>query len=167
MDGGVMFASMFCSPFSSVFLLTCLPSHREANVPLQNCFFKGSISTHRTHIARNPNCHFPIYKSRCEEKGIIMHECAIPLNVKVSDGGQRTLDRALVPKPPQFSKSGLVDYIVELIIAEDEVLFLYFFLSRTHPHAIAGISTCRQRILLLPPAIPSAKSFRSRYSTLH
>lgn len=63
---------------------------KEADLPLQNCFFKGSISTRRTHIARNPNCHFPIYKSRCEEKGIIMHERAIPLNVKVSDGGQRT-----------------------------------------------------------------------------
>jgi hypothetical protein len=159
MDGGVTFASMFCSPFSSVFLLTCLPSHRETNVPLQNCFFKGSISTCCTHIAWNPNCHFPIYKSRCKEKGIIMHECAIPLNVKVFNGGQQTLDCALVPKPPQFSKSGLVDYIVELIVAKDEVLFVYFFLSCTHPHAIAGISTCRQRILSLPPAIPLAKSF--------
>jgi hypothetical protein len=121
--------------FESVFLLTCLLSHREANLPLQNCFFKGSISTRRTHIARNPNCHFPIYKSRCEEKGIIMHERAIPLNVKVSDGGQRTLDRALVPKPPQFTKAGLVDYIVELIVAEDEVCdFHYFFLSFTYSH---------------------------------
>ncbi|KAG1851982.1 hypothetical protein C8R48DRAFT_676238 [Suillus tomentosus] len=72
----------WCNVCKEANVLTCLPSHREANVPLQNCFFKGSISTRRTHIARNPNCHFPIYKSRCEEKGIIMHERAIPLNVK-------------------------------------------------------------------------------------
>ncbi|KAG1811455.1 uncharacterized protein BJ212DRAFT_1301971 [Suillus subaureus] len=56
-------------------------------------------------ICNNPNCHFPIYKSHCKEKGIIMHECTIPLNVK-------------------FSKSGLVDYIVKLIIAEDEAFQL-------------------------------------------
>lgn len=51
-DGGVTFASMFCSsPFLCVFLRTCLLSYRDTNVPLQNCFFKGSISMRWTHIA--------------------------------------------------------------------------------------------------------------------
>ncbi|KAG1798503.1 uncharacterized protein HD556DRAFT_1305965 [Suillus plorans] len=129
---------------------------KEANVPLQNCFFKGSISTRRTHIARNPNCHFPIYKSRCEEKGIIMHERAIPLNVKVSDGGQRTLDRALVPKPPQFSKSGLVDYIVELIVAEDEI--------RKSPQARVFFKKCCTEVDL--PTLKLLKWVRTRWASL-
>lgn len=90
------------------------------NIPLQQCFLKGGISTRRTHIARNPKCHYPIYKDRCEQRGLTMHDRAIPRNCK-ADVPQATLDASLTPKIPAFTKAGLMDYIVELIIAEDEV----------------------------------------------
>lgn len=50
-----------------------------------------------------------------------MHDCAIPLNYKSTDGAQQTLDRSLAPKVPEFTRSGLMDYIVELIVSKDEV----------------------------------------------
>jgi hypothetical protein len=50
-----------------------------------------------------------------------MHDRAIPLNCKSTDGTQQTLDGSLAPKVPEFTKSGLMDYIVELIVSEDEV----------------------------------------------
>lgn len=55
-----------------------------------------------------------------------MHERAIPTTIKASTASavQQTLDRSLVPKPPQFTKAGLTDYIVELIVAEDEAFQL-------------------------------------------
>ncbi|KAG2102329.1 hypothetical protein BD769DRAFT_1367557 [Suillus cothurnatus] len=43
------------------------------NVPLLQCFFKGGISTQRTHIARHPKCHYPVYHDHCKEQGIKMH----------------------------------------------------------------------------------------------
>jgi hypothetical protein len=56
----------------------------------------------------------------------MMHERAIPTTIKASTASavQQTLDRSLVPKPPQFTKAGLTDYIVELIVAEDEAFQL-------------------------------------------
>jgi hypothetical protein len=95
------------------------------NVPLHQCFFKGGISTRRTHIARNPKCHYPIYKDRCEQRGLTMHDRAIPRNCK-ADVPQATLDTSLTPKIPAFTKAGLMDYIVELIVAEDEVSDSHF-----------------------------------------
>lgn len=50
-----------------------------------------------------------------------MHSRAIPLNSKSTDGVQHTLHASLAPKVPEFTKSGLMDYIVELIVSEDEV----------------------------------------------
>ncbi|KAG2341707.1 hypothetical protein BDR05DRAFT_834915, partial [Suillus weaverae] len=61
---------------------------RGNNVPSGQCFFKGSISTRRTHITRNPKCHFPLYRDRCKECRITMHDRAIPLNSKSTDGPQ-------------------------------------------------------------------------------
>jgi hypothetical protein len=95
------------------------------NVPLHQCFFKGGISTRRTHIARHPKCHYPIYHDRCKERGIRMHNRAIPRDCQATDS-QATLDGSLTPKIPAFSKSGLMDYIVELIVAEDEVSSFHF-----------------------------------------
>ncbi|KAG1797313.1 uncharacterized protein HD556DRAFT_1440870 [Suillus plorans] len=92
------------------------------NVPLHQCFFKGGISTRRTHIARHPKCHYPVYHDRCKERGIKMHNRAIPRDCKATDS-QATLDGSLTPKIPTFMKSGLMDYIVELIVAEDEQNF--------------------------------------------
>jgi hypothetical protein len=95
------------------------------NVPLHQCFFKGGISTRCMHIAQNPKCHHPIYKDHCEQWGLTMHDHAISHNCKV-DMPQATLDASLTPKIPAFTKAGLMDYIVELIVAEDEVSNSHF-----------------------------------------
>ena len=44
---------------------------------------------------------------------------------------QQTLDGNLVPRVPPFTKLGLTDYIVELIVTEDEVSFSSMF-SQSH-----------------------------------
>ena len=49
-----------------------------------------------------------------------MNEQAIPKNAQMSNWHQQTLDASLTPKVPQFTKAGLMDYIVELIVSEDE-----------------------------------------------
>jgi hypothetical protein len=36
---------------------------------------------------------------------------------------QRTLDVSLTPRIPQFTKAGLMEYIIELIVSEDDVSF--------------------------------------------
>jgi hypothetical protein len=72
-----------------------------------------------------------------------MHEHAIPMTIKVSDEGQWTLVCALILKPPQFSKSDLVDYIVKLIVAKNEVRnFHCLFFHITDTYAIVSVSTC-------------------------
>jgi hypothetical protein len=50
-----------------------------------------------------------------------MHNRAVPLNCKSTDGAQQMLDGSLAPKVPEFTKSGLMDYIVKLIVCEDKV----------------------------------------------
>ena len=50
-----------------------------------------------------------------------MHDRAIPPSCKATKGAQHTLDGSLATKIPKFTKSGLMDYIVELIVSEDEV----------------------------------------------
>jgi hypothetical protein len=57
-----------------------------------------------------------------------MHDRAIPPSCKATEGAQQTLDGSLATKIPEFTKSGLMDYIVELIVSEDEVhdhVFIY------------------------------------------
>ena len=75
-----------------------LPMVPRANqVPLHQCFFKGSISTRRTHIARNPS-HFPLYRDRCNSRGIKMHDRAIPQEYKTAAGDRHVpfLDSFLI-----------------------------------------------------------------------
>jgi hypothetical protein len=50
-----------------------------------------------------------------------MHDHATPLNSKSTDEVQHTSHASLAPKVPEFMKSSLMDYIVELIVSEDEV----------------------------------------------
>ncbi|KAG1824515.1 uncharacterized protein BJ212DRAFT_1295664 [Suillus subaureus] len=53
-----------------------------------------------------------------------MHNRAIPPSCKATKGAQRMLDGSLATKIPEFTKSGLMDYIVELIVSEDEAFQL-------------------------------------------
>lgn len=85
--------------------------------------------------------HFQAYKERCGKLGISMHERAIPRshgmdrrsvhfssfaassNSNSSSLTQTTLDSVIPTRPriPQFTTAGLLDYIVELVVCEDEV----------------------------------------------
>ena len=51
-----------------------------------------------------------------------MHSRAIPPG-EDSTAMQATLDTSLVVKPQVFTKEGLLEYIMELIVTEDEVRF--------------------------------------------
>jgi len=42
---------------------------------------------------------------------------------------QQVLDGLLVPKTPQYMKAGLLEYIIELIVCEDEVCIMQVTMS--------------------------------------
>lgn len=57
---------------------------------------------------------------------------------------QQTLDGSLVALPPKFTSAGLMDYIIELIVSEDDVRVYsdhnsIFSLIK----CVTGYSTCR------------------------
>lgn len=106
------------------------------------CISNGVLNicerSHTDSMLRRSN-HFDIYKEHCEKLGIAMNLRAIP-DDKASDGlqfviiyydgsmdginilfSQQVLDGVLQPKIPQFTKQGLLEYIIELIVCEDEV----------------------------------------------
>jgi hypothetical protein len=57
-----------------------------------------------------------------------MNAHALPKGSAESLGGQGTLDGNVVvqPRVPPFTSVGLLDYIVELVVCEDEVHFPCF-----------------------------------------
>ena len=57
-----------------------------------------------------------------------MNARAIPKGSSKSLGEQGTLDGNVVvqPRVPPFTSAGLLDYIVELVVCEDEVCFPRF-----------------------------------------
>jgi hypothetical protein len=131
MDGGAIFAGMN-RPLSGEFFSNHICFLQECWLsPASMLFSREYLNTSHTcgsvsdfgHLAanyslflicRNPETHFPIYKRRCEEQGVLMHECAIPVSSKESGGGyvfihshlittdfficrQKTLDENLAP----------------------------------------------------------------------
>jgi hypothetical protein len=71
---------------------------------------------------RNPG-HFKVYKKRCLERNISMHDRAIPDAEPKSKMKQTTLDKAITREAriPAFTTKGLLDFIVELVVCEDKV----------------------------------------------
>ncbi|KAG2036562.1 hypothetical protein BDR03DRAFT_1011522 [Suillus americanus] len=53
-----------------------------------------------------------------------MHDRAIPPNCKATNEAQKMLDASFTPGIPEFTKTGLMDYIVELIVSEDKAFQL-------------------------------------------
>lgn len=54
----------------------------------------------------------------------MMHARAVPVGMAVDNAislSQTMLDGSMVSAPPPFSKSGLMDYIIELVVPEDDV----------------------------------------------
>ncbi|KAG2068163.1 hypothetical protein BDR04DRAFT_1119906 [Suillus decipiens] len=98
------------------------------NSKVSICF--GEVSPHSACIfvtllisISNKN-HFQLYKMCCEAVGITMHPWAIPFGDDQCLSRQLTLDKILVPKVPMFTKEGLLEYIMELIVMEDKALQL-------------------------------------------
>ncbi|KAG1901096.1 uncharacterized protein F5891DRAFT_1187795 [Suillus fuscotomentosus] len=100
----------------------CKPC-KDASEPESKYTFWDGISTLRTHICCQKN-HFQLYKTHCEAAGITMHPRAVPTGEAQCLSRQSTLNSNLIPKPPMFSKAGLLKYIMELIVTEDEALQL-------------------------------------------
>jgi hypothetical protein len=111
-----------------------------AGVLKKNCFFTGSTSTLRTHIARyeiirlrscrttNPSSnrnpdHEKLYTARCKDLNIVANHRALSKAASGSILAQGSLDGIVTrqPRPPTFSTAGLLDYIIELVVEEDEV----------------------------------------------
>jgi hypothetical protein len=83
--------------------------------------------------------HFQVYKARCTKLGIHMHPHAVPKRQRNSlfvvhilllilrsdwySESQGTLDSIVTkqPRAPPFSSAGLMDYLVELVVSEDDV----------------------------------------------
>ncbi|KAF5370479.1 hypothetical protein D9615_009743 [Tricholomella constricta] len=101
---------------------------RAAGVIEKNCFFKGSMSTLQTHISRNPD-HIKIYIDWCQKLGLALNSRAVARSESASsiDGMlQGTLDGIVSrqPRMPAFTSAGMLDYVIELIVREDEALQL-------------------------------------------
>jgi hypothetical protein len=109
---------------------------RSAGEPVQKHTFRGGTSTLRTHIVRHKKSHFQVYKERCEAAGITMHSRAIPPGEDdIMTQSQTTLDGKLICKPPAFTKEGLLEYIMELIVTEDDIcLYIYICINLFTSH---------------------------------
>ncbi|KAG1726790.1 uncharacterized protein EDB91DRAFT_1086647 [Suillus paluster] len=88
---------------------------QKNGVAARHCFFKGKC--------RHPN-HIKVYQENCKKLDIPFNERVCPK----SDGSgtldsQQSLDSIVVhqPQAPIFTTSGLLDYVVELIVCEDKV----------------------------------------------
>jgi hypothetical protein len=122
----IMFVSLVLN-FFDLALTTRIPQTRDdVKLDRRECFFTGSVSTLRTHISRRKG-HVKVYLERCAALGIEPHPRALQ---RVSDPTDRLLQSSLdsivsrEPKRPPFTTRGLMDYIVQVIVCEDEVCYL-------------------------------------------
>ena len=97
---------------------------------------------------RKAKTHFAVYKQKCEAANVSINSRAIPddeeggtlkcgsrffpfinLIMFLHPSSQTTLDASLVPKIPHYTKTGLLEHIIELIVSEDEVYTFFFLFS--------------------------------------
>ncbi|KAF7364524.1 HAT family dimerization domain-containing protein [Mycena venus] len=97
---------------------------KKDKVAQKKCFLLGNVSSRRTHISRNPG-HFLVYERMCEKNDIPLHHQATPKDFfkDQDDPKQTTLDNFATKTPP-FSSQGLLDYLVEMIVTEDNAFML-------------------------------------------
>ncbi|KAF8811331.1 hypothetical protein BYT27DRAFT_7089668, partial [Phlegmacium glaucopus] len=81
-------------------------------------------SGHVCKVCQHPD-HFTVYQERCNKLNIPMNERANPKPSGSLDR-QGTLDAIVTkePRAPTFTTSGLLDYIVELVVCEDKAFQL-------------------------------------------
>ncbi|KAJ6555452.1 hypothetical protein DFH09DRAFT_1318236 [Mycena vulgaris] len=106
-------------------------------------FMTGSVTSLRLHIARH-KAHYEIYKARCEKLGIEVDEHVIP----------RALEGVVVstPRPPPFPTRGLLDFITELVVTQDEICI-------EHPSFRRLLKCCR--LAINENDIPTRKTLRT------
>ncbi|KAJ6596097.1 hypothetical protein B0H10DRAFT_1960212 [Mycena sp. CBHHK59/15] len=94
-------------------------------------FLTGSVSTLRSHIVRHDD-HFQVYQARSEKLNIEMHPRAIPdTNSSTGNEIQATLDGVVVaqPRPTVFTSEGLRDFLIEMIVTQDEAIDVFVRLA--------------------------------------
>jgi len=80
-------------------------------------------------ICRHWDTHGNTYKKKCEEQGINMYPSVEP-EASPDEGQLRdsTITSFLQPKPVKWTKEGLLEHIVELIVVEDKVQIQHWFI---------------------------------------
>ncbi|KAG1812887.1 uncharacterized protein BJ212DRAFT_1482953 [Suillus subaureus] len=114
-------------------------------------FLKGSVTSLHAHIRRHKD-HTKLYKDCCCKHRIQPHVHVLPLDDILSN--QKTLDSTVVKehRAPAFTTAGLLDYIVELIVAKDEAFQLVDkgafqqLLTYTHPGLSEKYIPCHHKI---------------------
>lgn len=105
----------------------CLVCKKDPSIHRRrSAFLTGSTSSLRAHIARH---HVSLYRKRCQALGIEPKPRALFRNLAASHSSsltQTSLDSVVTcePKGPPFTNAGLLDYIVEFIVCEDEAFLL-------------------------------------------
>ncbi|KAJ6631849.1 hypothetical protein B0H10DRAFT_1937605 [Mycena sp. CBHHK59/15] len=101
---------------------------KKDKVPQKKCFLLGNGSSRRTHISRNPG-HFLVYQRMCEKNNVPVHRQATPKDFfKDQDNSKQTTLDNFATKTPPFSSQGLLDYLVEMMVTEDDVHTFLLFL---------------------------------------
>lgn len=71
---------------------------------------------------RNWNTHGETYKTKCEEGGIAMYPGVEPNQELATDGQNNAqITSFMQAKPSKWTKEGLLEHIIELIVVEDKV----------------------------------------------
>ncbi|KAF9010554.1 hypothetical protein BDQ17DRAFT_1420914 [Cyathus striatus] len=104
----------------------------NTNKVLDSHWLKNLLVTQSASLLEAPALYVHIlqeeYIEHCKTVGIEPNACALSkLSSAASEGMmQTTLDTTIkqVPKPPAYSRSGLFDHIIEMIICEDEAFQL-------------------------------------------
>jgi len=77
---------------------------------------------HLTGISSNWDTHGNTYKTKCEEQGIAMYPGVEPSPKHTTEGPQNVkITPFMQSKPPKWTKEGLLEHIVELVVLEDKV----------------------------------------------
>ncbi|KAG1845347.1 hypothetical protein F4604DRAFT_1937011 [Suillus subluteus] len=98
---------------------------KDTGEPESKHIFQGGISTLHTYITNQTT--FNSTRLTAMLQGFL---CTLVLfqlaRIRPYDSRQSTLDAILVTKAPMFTKAGLLEYIMEFIVTEDEVLQLVY-----------------------------------------
>ncbi|KIL55238.1 hypothetical protein M378DRAFT_18123 [Amanita muscaria Koide BX008] len=99
------------------------------------CLIINSFDIHLSNLG-----HVKIYTERCAKLGIATNNRVYAKSESLESIGQKqtTLDGVVThqPRPPAFTTDRLLDYIIELVVSEDEIPSISFYLfplSSTSP----------------------------------